>query len=154
MVDKERLQKKLKLQTVRNILKTLNGVKILYIYENSDPILERISENFSDMGRYTYSKQPDSKISVKSDDILIYQWIIENVKLKNNDILFLLCEGIWIKIQIIEVMSATQSLWNNIDTLCKGFTVLNEEMDKLLEVGNDSRDEWNFLFDEYAIIKF
>ena len=154
MVDKERLQKKLKLQTVRNILKTLNGVKILYIYENSDPILERISENFSDMGRYTYSKQPDSKISVKSDDILIYQWIIENMKLKNNDILFLLCEGIWIKIQIIEVMSATQSLWNNIDTLCKGFTVLNEEMDKLLEVGNDSRDEWNFLFDEYAIIKF
>ena len=154
MVDKERLHKKLKLQTVRNILKTLNGVKILYIYENSDPILERISENFSDMGRYTYSKQPDSKISVKSDDILIYQWIIENMKLKNNDILFLLCEGIWIKIQIIEVMSATQCLWNNIDTLCKGFTVLNEEMDKLLEVGNDSRDEWNFLFDEYSITKF
>ena len=106
------------------------------------------------MGRYTYSKQPDSKISVKSDDILIYQWIIENMKLKNNDILFLLCEGIWIKIQIIEVMSATQCLWNNIDTLCKGFTVLNEEMDKLLEVGNDSRDEWNFLFDEYSITKF
>lgn len=154
MVDKERLHKKLKLQTVRNILKTLNGVKILYIYENSDPILERISENFSDMGRYTYSKQPDSKISVKSDDILIYQWIIENMKLKNNDILFLLCEGIWIKIQIIEVMSATQCLWNNIDTLCKGFTVLNEEMDKLLEVGNDSRDEWNFLFDEYSITNF
>ena len=154
MVDNERLHKKLKLQTVRNILKTLNGVKILYIYENSDPILERISENFSDMGRYTYSKQPDSKISVKSDDILIYQWIIENMKLKNYDILFLLCEGIWIKIQIIEVMSATQCLWNNIDTLCKGFTVLNEEMDKLLEVGNDSRDEWNFLFDEYSITKF
>lgn len=154
MVDKELLKNKIKLQKVRNKLKTINGVKILCIFENGNPILEQISESFSDIGYYSYEKQPDSKISVKSDALSIYQWIIENMKLKNNDVLFLLCEEIWIKIQIIEVISATQSLWNNIDTLCKGFTVLNEEMDKLLEVGNDSRDEWNFLFDEYSIAKF
>lgn len=154
MVDKELLQKKIKLQTVRNILKTVNGVKILCIYENGDPILERITESFSDMGYYSYEKQPDSKISVKSDALSIYQWIIENMKIKNDDILFLLCEGIWVKIQIIEVISATQSLWNNIDTQCKGFTILNEKADKLLEVGNDSRDEWNYLFNEYSIAKF
>lgn len=52
-----------------------------------------------------------------------------------------LCNGIWIKIQIIEVTTATQSLWNNIGSYSKGFTVLTENMDKLLEVGNDSRDE-------------
>lgn len=154
MVDKELLKNKIKLQTVRNKLKTINGVKILCIFENGNPILEQISESFSDIGYYSYEKKPDSKISVKSDALSIYQWIIENMKLKNNDVLFLLCEEIWIKIQIIEVISATQSLWNNIDTLCKGFTVLNEEMDKLLEVGNDSRDEWNFLFDEYSVAKF
>lgn len=153
MVDKELLKNKIKLQTVRNKLKTLNGVKILCIFENGNPVLEHILESFSDIGYYSYEKQPDSKISVKSDDLSIYQWIIENMKLKNNDVLFLLCERIWIKIQIIEVISATQSLWN-IDTSCRGFTVLNEEMDKLLEVGNDSRDEWNFLFDEYSIAKF
>ena len=50
-------------------------------------------------------------------------------------------------------MNATQSLWNNIDGT-KGFTVLNEDMDKLFEVGNDSRDELNYLFDEYSIVKF
>lgn len=153
MVDKELLKNKIKLQTVRNKLKTLNGVKILCIFENGNPVLEHILESFSDIGYYSYEKQPDSKISVKSDDLSIYQWIIENMKLKNNDVLFLLCERIWIKIQIIEIISATQSLWN-IDTSCRGFTVLNEEMDKLLEVGNDSRDEWNFLFDEYSIAKF
>lgn len=154
MVDKELLKNKIKLQTVRNKLKTINGVKILCIFENGNPILEQISESLSNIGYYSYEKQPDSKISVKSDALSIYQWIIENMKLKNNDVLFLLCKEIWIKIQIIEVISATQGLWNNIDTLCKGFTVLNEEMNKLLEVGNDSRDEWNFLFDEYSIAKF
>ena len=62
-------------------------------------------------------------------------------------------DGIWIKIQIIDVMNATQSLWNNIDGT-KGFTVLNGDMDKLFEVGDDSRDELNYLFDEYSIVKF
>ncbi len=45
-------------------------------------------------------------------------------------------------------------MWNNIDTRCKEFTILNEKADKLLEVGNDSRDEWNYLFNEYSIAKF
>lgn len=149
MIDKKLLQRKVALQKVRNILKTVNGVKILCIYEECDSRLEHISVK----GYYSYSKQPDSRISVDSNDSLIYQWIRENMKLKNNDVLFLLCNGIWIKIQIIEVTSAIQSLWNNIDSCCKGFIVLTENMDKLLEVGNDSRDEWNYLFDEYSIAK-
>lgn len=150
MVDRELLEKKKKLQEVRNILKTFNGVKILCIYEKSDAVLERISENLSEIGYFSNSKKPDSKISINANDSLIYQWINENMKLKNNDILFLLCHGIWIKMQIIDIMNATQSLWNNSDG-SKGFTVLNEDMDKLLEVGEDFRDELNYLFDEYSI---
>lgn len=147
MVDKEMLSRKIALQKVRNILKAIKGIKILCIYEECDFTLERIST----MEYTSYSKQPDSKIPIDSNDSLIYQWIIETMKLKNNDVLFLLCNGIWIKIQIIEVTTATQSLWNNLDSYSKGFTVLTENMDKLLEVGNDSRDEWNYLFDEYSI---
>ena len=147
MVDKEMLSKKIALQKVRNILKAIKGIKILCIYEEYDFTLEHIST----MGYTSYSKQPDSKIPIDSNDSLICQWIKECMKLKNDDVLFLLCNGIWIKIQIIEVTTATQSLWNNIDSYSKGFTVLTEKMDKLLEVGNDSRDEWNYLFDEYSI---
>ena len=151
MVDRELLEKKKKLQEVRNILKTFNGVKILCIYEKCDSTLELISENLSEIGYYSNAKKrPDSKISINANDYLIYQWINENMKLKNDDILFLLCNGIWIKMQIIDVMNATQSLWNNIDG-GKGFTILNEDMDKLLDVGEDSRDEMNYLFDEYSI---
>ena len=153
MVDRELLEKKKKIQEVRNILKTFNGVKTLCIYEKCDSTLERISENLLEIGYYSNSKKPDSQISINSNDSLIYQWINENMKLKNNDILFLLCNGIWIKIQIIDVMNAIQSLWNNIDG-CKGFTVLTEDMDKLLDVGEDSRDELDYLFDEYSIAKF
>lgn len=153
MVDRELLEKKKKIQKVRNILKTFKGVRILCIYEKYDSTLERISENLSEIGYYSNAKQPNSKISINSNDSLIYQWINENMKLKNNDILFLLCNGIWIKMQIIDVMNAIQSLWNHIDG-SKGFTVLNEDMDKLLEVGDDSRDDLNYLFDEYLIAKF
>ena len=153
MVDKEVLEKKKRIQKVRNILKTFKGGQILYIYEKCDSTLEHISGKLSEIGFNSNAKQPDSKISINSNDLLIYQWIIKNMKLKNNDILFLLCDGIWIKIQIIDVMNATQSLWNNIDGT-KGFTVLNEDMDKLFEVGDDSRDELNYLFDEYSIVKF
>lgn len=151
MIDRELLEKKKKLQKVRNILKTLDGIKVLCIYETPDSALEQILENLSDIGYYAYTKQPDSRISVKADDSLIYQWIAENMHLGNRDILFLLCKGIWVKIQIIETMTAMQSLWNQIDPCCKGFTVLNEAMDTLSEVGNDSRDELNYLFDVYSI---
>lgn len=151
MLDKELLEKKKKIQKVRNALKTFQGIKLLCIYEKCDSTLERISENLSGLGYCSNTKQPDSKISVDYNDSLVYQWIIKNMRLKNDDILFLLYHGIWIKIQIIDVMLAAQSLWNNTDGT-KGFTILNEDMDKLLDVGYDSRDELNYLFDEYSIL--
>lgn len=152
MLDKELLERKKKIQKVRNVLKTFQGIKVLCLYEKCDPTLEGISENLSGLGYCSNTKRPDSKISVDYNDSLVYQWIIENMRLKNDDVLFLLYDGIWIKIQIIDVMLATQSIWNNADGT-KGFTVLNEDMDKLLDVGYDSRDELNYLFDEYSILQ-
>lgn len=151
MVDKELLEKKKKIQKVRNILKTFNGVMIICIYENGDSVLDRILENLSEIGYYSNTKQPDSKIPINAGDSLICEWIIKNMKLKNDDILFLLCDGIWVKIQIMDIMNAIQSLWNHTGGT-KGFTVLNEKMDKLLDAASDSRDELNYLFDEYSIV--
>lgn len=65
--------------------------------------------------------------------------------------MFPLCEGVRARIRITDAKTAAQSLWNDIDPSCKGFTVLNGKMDRLTDIGNDSRDERNYLFDEYVI---
>ena len=147
------LEKKKKLQKTRNMLKKLDGVEILYVYEEcNDSKLKIIADslwNHTFTGQYSNTKSPDSKIRRDSGDLDIYKWIKEVTKLKTNQIVFLFYNGVLVKIQIADVDNAIQTMWNRIDERSKGFLILSENMDTLLEVGSDSRDEMHYLFDEY-----
>lgn len=153
MVDRMLLEKKKKLQETRNMLKKLDGVEILYVYEEcNDSKLKIIADslwNHTFTEYYSNTKSPDSKIRMDSGNLDIYKWIKEVTKLKTNQIVFLFYNGVLVKIQIADVDNAIRTMWNRIDERSKGFLILSENMDTLLEVGSDSRDEMHYLFDEY-----
>ena len=105
----------------------------------------------SEIGYYSQTKQPDSKILANSDELAIYQWIINCMQLKNNEIVYILVKKIWVEIVILDSLQAVKNLWNAIDSYSKSITMLNASMNLLLEVSNDSRDEENYLFDKYNL---
>ena len=154
MADRELMNKRITLQRVRNTLKTVEGVEVLHIYEESEPALDRVLDMLGDLGYTSYSKLPDSSIDEHTDDASLYEWVAECIGLEKGAVFFLRCEGFWVKIRIADRETAARSLWNDIEPRCKGFTVLNEKMDRFMDIGNDSRDEQNYLFDEYHIPEF
>ncbi|MDE5738002.1 MAG: hypothetical protein K2H93_06540 [Oscillospiraceae bacterium] len=138
------------IQKVKNILNELKGIAILKLHaENAE--LEAILNHLSEIGYYSQTKQPDSKILANSDELAVYQWIMNCMQLKNNEIVYILVKKIWVEIVILDSLQAVKSLWNGIDSYSKSITMLNASMRLLLEVSNDSRDEENYLFDKYHL---
>lgn len=149
LVNKKLLENKKQIQKAKNILKSMSSIKVLHIYD-IDYIEQLEKINFKNSGYYSSLKIPDSKISYDTDEFIIYRWIIDCMKLKNKELVYFLCNNIWTKIQIIDVESAVKELWNY-NNESKGFIIFNEKLHKLLEVGSDSRDENNYLYDEFII---
>lgn len=137
---KEILQKKILLQRVRNMLKTISGIKVIEICENIK-ITDKI-QNY-----YSCEKIPDLKIAYNSENI--YSFIIENMHLVNNMIVFILFESIPVKVKIIDVSTVVKSLWDTHHEI----TIIDENLTKVYEIGCDSRDEYNYLFDIFYIKK-
>lgn len=137
-MNSELLQKKILLQRVRNMLKTISGIKVIEICENIK-ITDKI-QNY-----YSCEKVPDLKIARNSENI--YSCIIENMHLMNNITVFILCEGIPVKVKIMDVSTAVKSLWD----INHEITIIDENMTKVYEIGFDSRDEYNYLFDIFYI---
>lgn len=73
------------------------------------------------------------------------------MELRENQKLFLVVNHILVKMQIVNSFEVAESLWNHVHPDSKGITILNEQMTILWEVGNDSRDEQNYLFDKYYL---
>ena len=157
MIDKELLKKKKKLQETRNILKIMNSIKILQIYEtNEHPRLTKIEDTFNKLGVFGIGKKPDDRIPYNTSEEKIIQWISKLLLLKKNDILFWFCNGLWVKIEILNECQVIKDLWNHRKNYFKtnyslGFMIITDTMDKMFEFGFDSRDEYNILFDEYDL---
>lgn len=137
MIDRKLFEQKKKLQRIRNILKVTDGIEVIEICNSLNVDIEDY---------YSNEKIPDSRISVNHD---IYRWIADCIGLENNMIVFLLCENIPVKIRIKDVQTAVKSLWDNHG----GITFIDQKLETVYEVGNDSRDEYNYLFDVYRIKK-
>lgn len=137
MIDRKLLEKKKKLQRIRNMLKVTDGIEVLEICDSLNVEIENY---------YSAEKIPDSRISPDDD---IYSRIAEYMKLRNNMTVFLFCEGVPVKIRITDVFTAVGSLWNAYGDI----TVADENLITVCEIGNDSRDEYNYLFDVYKIKK-
>ena len=136
----EILKKKILLQRIRNMLKTISGIKVIEICENIQ-ITDKI-QNY-----YSCEKVPDLKIAYNSENI--YRYIIENMHLMNNMTVYILFENIPVKVKIIDVPTAVKSLWDTHHEI----TIIDELMTKVYEIGCDSRDEYNYLFDIFYIKK-
>ena len=138
MTNRQLLEKKKQIQRIRNILKVTDGIEIMEIHDGLNITIEDY---------YSGEKIPDSRIPENSDNI--YEWITDCLKPENNMIVFLLCENIPVKIRIKDVQTAVKSLWDNHG----GITFIDQKLETVYEVGNDSRDECNYLFDVYRIKK-
>lgn len=138
MLDRQLLEKKKKLQRIRNMLKVTDGIEVVEICDGLDVDIENY---------YSCKKIPDSVIPVNSDNI--YEWIADCLELENNMNVFLLCENIPVKIRIKDVQTTVKSLWNAYGEI----TLIDQKLETVYEVGNDSRNEYNYLFDIYHIKK-
>ncbi|MDE6424664.1 MAG: hypothetical protein K2K89_00775 [Ruminococcus sp.] len=136
----EILQKKILLQRIRNMLKTISGIEVIEICENIK-ITDKI-QNY-----YSCEKVPDLKIACNSENI--YSCIIENMHLVNNMTVYILFESITVKVKIMDVSTTVKSLWDTHHEI----TIIDEPMTKVYEIGFDSRDEYNYLFDIFYIKK-
>lgn len=137
MIDLTLLEKKKKLQRIRNILKVADGIEVIEICDG----LSIDIENY-----YSSEKIPDSIIT---PDENIYNKIIKYMHIQNNMITFIMCEGVPVKIRITDVKTAVKSLWNTYHEIM----IIDENLTKVYEIGNDSRDEYNYLFDIFYIKK-
>lgn len=151
MIDREILEKKKRLQKVRNTLKEISGIEVLCIYENQYiPKFCGMWERLSELGYCSPDKIPEDKIDCKSEDSVIYQWFIDRTKLENGMTVYLMCRNVWVKVMISDIRTAVKDLWDVIGSQ-NGITIVNEDLTILKELGSDSRDEYNYLYDEYDL---
>lgn len=61
------------------------------------------------------------------------------------------CSGVWVEIQITEIEVGIESLWKHAHYFGQkhsyGFILVDEQMENMIDVGFDSRDEYNFYYD-------
>ena len=136
---KRDMEKRRYLQEITEMLKNINGIVILEIYEVN--IIERLKNT----EYFSCDRIPESKINCKSDKKDICQWIINCMDFHNGDIVHFIFNNICSKVKLIDVEKAVFELWEKNGSI----TVLSEN--DLKEICEDSRDEYNYLFDKYAV---
>lgn len=144
------LERKKAMQNAKNRFKKINrqGLEILEIFEeDTKPALEEIFSEYC-ATHFSSDIPADYKISTDVSQEQIYSWIIEKFQLFEGKEYFLLDEhSIWATIRIKNVYEAVKSIWNYTN---KNFILVDMESKKVLEVGNDSRDEDHYLIDIHA----
>lgn len=147
------LKYKKELQNARNVLKEMSGIEVLEFYEKDTPNRIQILMKKSSRARTSAYEEPYSRCKGKDWEEL-YVWIITDMKLQEGQIFYFWCNGFWAKIKITDLRKAVVSLWEH-DSYAQtvksgtsyGFLLIDEEMDCIMEVGGDSRDEDNYLMD-------
>ncbi|MBD5090065.1 MAG: hypothetical protein HDT30_14880 [Clostridiales bacterium] len=143
------LDRKKAMQNAKNRLKYINGqgLEVLEIFgEDTKPALEEVFSEYR-ATHFSFDISADYKISTDAPQEQIYAWIIEKFQLHEGKKYFLLEEGgIWATTKINNVYEAVKSMWIHKD---KNFILVDMESKKVLEVGNDSRDEDHYLIDIY-----
>ena len=151
------LERKRAMQDAKNRLKYIDGqgLEVLEIFEaDKKPVLEEIFSEYC-AAHYGTDVPADYKISVDVSQEQIYAWIVEKFELLEGKEYLLLCGGygcgrVWKRlcaiIKIDNAFAAVKSMWIHGHG---GFILVDMEDRKVLEAGNDSRDEKNYLIDIY-----
>lgn len=155
-MDKDILKRKLHLQKVRNCLANLKGVEVIRFLENSEH--KKIFSIEQKYFPYIYSldKIPDSILSYRTPEKEVIEWIKSQTEIQSHKSYYFRCSGVWVEIQITEIEIGIKSLWKHAQYLGQqygyGFILVDEQMENMIEVGFDSRDEYKFFYDRYSLI--
>ena len=125
------------------------GIRVLEYQEQSvfdDGALQRI-------GFYNGTQAPDDKIANTADTESIVDWIMGKLDFEVNEVCFLWVNAFLVKIQLLDIKTAINTLWNSLNPRSKGFIVITSDYKTMLEFGRDSRDEHHILFDKYTLSK-
>ena len=147
MYDKQLLQKKILLQKTKNLMAKIDGIKILG-YEEQNIFDDRMLRS---IGFYNGEKTPDAAIAYSSDEESIVNWIIDNLGFEADESCCLWVQGFLVRIRILDIRAAVESLWNELNPNSKGFVLSTHDYKTMLEFGSDSRDEYSVLFDKYIL---
>lgn len=136
-------------------MKNLEGIEVICILEDDEN--KKLFDIENNCIPYIYSiiKQPDSALSFKSSLEEIVEWIKSQTGIKSQKKYYFRCSKVWVEIKINEINLGVKSLWNHKKYLNEsygcGFILVDEQMEKMIEVGCDSRDKENYLYDRYSL---
>lgn len=155
-MDKDILKRKIHLQKVRNCLTCLKGVDIVRLLENTEhQKLFAVEQKYFPY-IYSIDKTPDAILSCHSSEKELIEWIKLQTGIQSNKNYYFRCFGVWVEIQIAEAEIGIKSLWEHAQYLghqhSYGFILVDEQIEKMVEVGFDSRDEYNYFYDSYPLL--
>jgi len=132
------------LQAAKNKLKQMPGIEALSIIGlNENPRLNEMFSAYS--STYGNDVEPYSRLSFYSPVEMVYSWIAETMGLKEHNEYFFFC-GLWCRIKLLDLRLAVPSLWMH-DGNTRGFLLAETDLNRMLETGSDSRDEYHYLID-------
>lgn len=150
-MNKELLEIKKQMQGARNILKDLQGIQTIHLYEPGEGTIAQI--NLEKMGVLSGYKEPDMVLEYNET----YQTVADFLKVKTGlangqKIYLLLSNGIWSEVQILDVDQFIKSYFHSEYRNSFGIAFIDADMKKMYEYGSDSRDEYHLLYDEYEVL--
>ncbi len=150
-MNKELLEIKKQMQGARNILKDLQGIQTIHLYEPGEGTIAQI--NLEKMGVLSGYKEPDMVLEYNET----YQTVADFLKVKTGlangqKIYLLLSNGIWSEVQILDVDHFIKSYFHSEYRNSFGIAFIDADMKKMYEYGSDSRDEYHLLYDEYEVL--
>lgn len=154
-MDKDILKRKLYLQKIRNCLANLKGIEVVCLCENSEHEKIYFIEQKYFPHIYLQNKTPDSILSNRTPEAEVIEWIESKTEIQSHKNYYFRCSGVWVKIRITETKMGIQSLWKHAQYFgiqhSYGFILVDEQMENMIDVGFDSRDEYNFYYDRYSL---
>lgn len=150
-MNKELLEIKKQMQGARNILKDLQGIQTIHLYEPGEGTIAQI--NLEKMGVLSGYKEPDMVLEYNET----YQTVADFLKVKTGlangqKIYLLLSNGIWSEVKILDVDQFIKSYFHSEYRNSFGIAFIDADMKKMYEYGSDSRDEYHLLYDEYEVL--
>lgn len=139
------------MQGARNILKDLQGIQTIHLYEQGEGTIAQI--NLEKMGVLSGYKEPDMVLEYNET----YQTVADFLKVKTGlangqKIYLLLSNGIWSEVKILDVDQFIKSYFHSEYRNSFGIAFIDADMKKMYEYGSDSRDEYHLLYDEYEVL--
>ena len=150
-MNKELLEIKKQMQGARNILKDLQGIQVIHLYEPGEGTIAQI--NLEKMGVLSGYKEPDMVREYNETCQTVADFLKVKTGLANGQkIYLLLSNGIWSEVKILDVDQFIKSYFHSEYRNSFGIAFIDADMKKMYEYGSDSRDEYHLLYDEYEVL--